>query len=57
MRRILIDDSIRAIAEKYKIQLDKGKGKYNSPRKNLNTLKNDLRLDAKQKMFVELIID
>ena len=46
MRRILIDDSIRAIAEKYKIQLDKGKGKYNSPRKNLNTLKNDLRLDV-----------
>lgn len=57
MRRILIDDSIRAIAEKYKIQLDKGKGKYNSPRKNLNTLKNDLRLDAKQKKYVELIID
>lgn len=35
MRRILIDDSIRAIAEEYKIQLEKGKGNYNSPRKKL----------------------
>lgn len=57
MRRILIDDSIRAIAEKYKIQLEKGKGNYNSPRKKLNALKKNPRLDAKLKMYVELIID
>ncbi len=57
MRRILIDDSIRAIAEEYKIQLEKGKGNYNSPRKKLNALKKNPRLDAKLKMYVELIID
>lgn len=57
MRRILIDDSIRAIAEEYKIQLEKGKGNNNSPRKKLNALKNDPRLDDNQKKYVELIID
>lgn len=57
MRRILIDDSIRAIAEEYKIQLENEGKKYISPRKKLNALKNDPRLDAKQKIYVELIID
>lgn len=57
MRRILIDDSIRAIAEEYKIQLEKGKGNYNSPRKKLMSLKINPKLDAKQKKYVELIID
>lgn len=57
MRRILIDDSIRAIAEEYKIQLEKGKGNYNSPRKKLMSLKENPRLNAKQKKYVELIID
>lgn len=57
MRRILIDDSIKAIAEEYKIQLEKGRRKYNPPCDNLNALKNDSRLDAKQKKYVELIID
>lgn len=57
MRRILIDDSIRAISKEYKIQLENGGKKYIFPRKKLNALKNDPRLDAKQKMYVELIID
>lgn len=57
MRRILIDDSIRAIANDFKTKLECGKENYISPREKLMSLKKDPRLDAKQKKYVELIID
>lgn len=57
MRRIFIDERIRAIAKHYKTQLECGNRNYKTPLQKLSTLKNDPRLDADQKMYVELIID
>lgn len=57
MRRILIDDSIRAIAREYKFQLERINGSYKPPYKKLNSLKKNSRLNANQKKYVGLIIE
>lgn len=57
MRRILIDNNIRAVAIEFKKLLEIGTGKYESPLRKLNKLVADERLDENQKNYVQLIID
>lgn len=57
MRRILIDNRIRGIARKYKTLLEKKSGNYQTPQEKLKILAADTRLNDKQKMYVQLIVD
>lgn len=57
MRRILIDDEIRALASSYKDRLKLGQHRnYNSPQTKLDELLNLPELDETQKRYVRMII-
>lgn len=57
MRRILIDDEIRALASSYKDRLMFGlQRNYKSPKAKLKELLEQPELDETQKIYVRLII-
>lgn len=57
MRRILIDDEIRALASSYKDRLKFGRQRnYKSPKAKLKELLEQPELDETQKIYVRLII-
>lgn len=56
MRRILIDDDVRAIASSFKTLLGRKHGTYEPPLTRLLSLQADSKLDKRQKDYVKLII-